>query len=74
MIRKQFILLQFSMFTGKNFPLHSIMFSEKDFERLCFLYKTERNLKVFPSTSSALVTIFFTQDSMTGSGKHIRRL
>ena len=42
------------------------MFSEKDFERLWFLYKTEGSPKEFPSTRSALATTFHTRHSMTG--------
>ena len=50
------------------------MFSEKDFERLWFLYKPRVSPMEFPSTRSALATIFHTRHSMTGSRRHRKRL
>ena len=51
------------------------MFSEKDFERLWFLYKTEGEPNgVSIKTRSALATIFHTRHSMTGSRRHRKRL
>ena len=43
------------------------MFSEKDFERLWFLYKTEGEPKGVSSNS------FHTRHSMTGSRRHRRK-
>ena len=47
------------------------MFSEKDFERQWFFYKTEGDPK---GLSINLVTTFYTRYSMTSSRKHRRRL
>lgn len=50
------------------------MFSEKDFERLWFLYKTEGEPKGVSINSFCISNNIPTLYSMTGSRRHRRRL